>query len=79
MSGAYLRGFYTAMREGRASVGDSNTVFYRRLRLTKLLEKRAGVVRTGRSRNSVYENLNEERDIRKLPEGIKTRSVAADC
>ena len=42
MTGEFLRGFYTALREGRASTGDSNTVFYRRLRLTKLLEKRAG-------------------------------------
>ena len=55
MTGEFLRGFYTALREGRASTGDSNTVFYMRLRLTKLLEKRAGVKREARARNSVYE------------------------
>ena len=62
MTGIFLRGFYTALREGRASTGDSNTVFYRRLRLTKLLEKRAGIKRAMRTRNTVYENLNEERE-----------------
>ena len=57
MTGIFLRGFYTALREGRASTGDSNTVFYRRLRLTKLLKKRAEIKREARARNSVYENL----------------------
>ena len=42
MTVVFLRGFYSALREGRASTGDSNTVFYRRLRLTKLLEKERG-------------------------------------
>ena len=79
MTGEFLRGFYSALREGRASIGDSNTVFYRRLRLTKLLEKRAGIKRETRARNTVYENFNEECEARKLPNGIKTRSVAADC
>ena len=32
-----------------------------------------------RARNTIYENLNEECEARKLPDGIKTRSVAADC
>ena len=64
MTGEFLRGFYTVLREGRASTGDSNTVFYRRLRLTKLLEKRAGVKREARARNSVYENLNYDRGMR---------------
>ncbi len=79
MSGVFLRGFYTALCEGRASTGDSNTVFYMRLRLTKLSEKRAGIKRAMRARNTVYENLNEDREARKLPDGMKTRSVAADC
>ena len=78
MTGEFLRGFYTALREGRASTGDSKTVFYRRLRLTKLLEKRAGIKRVTRDRHTVYENLNEECEARKLSDDIKTRSVAAD-
>ena len=42
MTGDFLMGFYTALREGRASTEDSNTVFYRLLRLTKLLKKEQG-------------------------------------
>jgi hypothetical protein len=79
MTGEYLRGFYTALREGRADVSCSKTVYFRRLRLEKLLEKRAGAKKSLRRKNSVYDDLNEEREVRKLKEGTKTRSVAADC
>ena len=79
MTGEYLRGFYTALRECRADVSCSKTVYFRRLRLEKLLEKRAGVKKSGRNKNSVYDDLNEETEVRKLKEGIKTRSVASDC